>query len=37
MKPTQFIPLVVLVLLLGALVLWLTLGRLLDAITLPVG
>jgi len=35
MKPTQLLP-VVLALLLGALLLWLTLAWLLDAITLPV-
>jgi hypothetical protein len=34
MKPTQLLP-VVLALLLGALLLWLTLAWLLDAITLP--
>jgi len=37
MSLKQFIPAVIVGLLLGALLLWLTLGWLLDAITLPVG
>ena len=37
MSLRQFIPVVIVGLLLSALLLWLTLGWLLDAITLPVG
>jgi hypothetical protein len=37
MSLRQFIPAVIVALLLAALLLWLTLGWLLDAITLPVG
>ena len=37
MSLKQFIPAVIVGLLLAALLLWLTLGWLLDAITLPVG
>jgi len=37
MSLKQFIPAVIVGLLLSALLLWLTLGWLLDAVTLPVG